>query len=191
MAIAAGHEMKADDMLDLTFFPIGTVLMFDGSGWQDNDTLKGWYACTTANAAAGRTPDLTNKFIRGKVNGATAANYSKASYDINLASNNYKYMPQHSHSLTGVFVSRSGSHTHQISVNIDGWPDDWVDDGHKYWTSSTGFSDDNPSTSSNGKHIHSLPGNYNFSNAGQAGAASFSVLPANYSVIFIKRVKAA
>ena len=30
--------------------PVGTILMYDGSGWQDNVTLKGWYACVSANA---------------------------------------------------------------------------------------------------------------------------------------------
>lgn len=50
--------------------PVGTILMYDGIGWKDgndaNPTLPGWYACNAANAAAGRTPDLTDSFIMGR-----------------------------------------------------------------------------------------------------------------------------
>jgi hypothetical protein len=39
MTITSGSEVLAEDILNLTFFPLGTILMFDGTGWQDNKTL--------------------------------------------------------------------------------------------------------------------------------------------------------
>ncbi|MDR1453852.1 MAG: hypothetical protein LBJ25_07775 [Candidatus Margulisbacteria bacterium] len=46
--------------------PIGTILMYDGASWQDNITLKGWYSCDRGNYNKGLTPDLEDKFIKGK-----------------------------------------------------------------------------------------------------------------------------
>jgi hypothetical protein len=45
--------------------PIGTILMFDGASWKDNNTLPGWYACTAANKNLGLTPNLEDHFIVG------------------------------------------------------------------------------------------------------------------------------
>lgn len=44
--------------------PIGTILMFNGTGWQDNVTIEGWYRCIAANTSHG-VPDLENRFIMG------------------------------------------------------------------------------------------------------------------------------
>jgi microcystin-dependent protein len=52
---------------NMEFFPIGTILMIDGS-WQDG--RGGWYICdgnekTLPNGTKQRTPDLKDKFIKG------------------------------------------------------------------------------------------------------------------------------
>lgn len=39
----------------------GAIMMYDGRYWQDNVTMKGWYACTGDKG----TPDLRGKFIAG------------------------------------------------------------------------------------------------------------------------------
>ncbi|MDR1997692.1 MAG: hypothetical protein LBQ83_05155, partial [Candidatus Margulisbacteria bacterium] len=41
--------------------PVGTILMYNGSGWVNNSTLPGWYKCDGSNG----TPNLVNKFVRG------------------------------------------------------------------------------------------------------------------------------
>jgi hypothetical protein len=101
--------MLADDILHLTFFPVGTILMYDGGGWTDNVTLKGWYRCDAANAAAGRTPDLTDKFIMG----GSSKGVTGGSNSITLATNN---LPAHNHSLSGLSLSglsvSGGAHLH-------------------------------------------------------------------------------
>ncbi|MDR1452383.1 MAG: hypothetical protein LBJ25_00200 [Candidatus Margulisbacteria bacterium] len=45
MVIEKGQPMLAADMLNMVFFPKGIILMYDGTSWQDNVTLKGWYQC--------------------------------------------------------------------------------------------------------------------------------------------------
>jgi hypothetical protein len=96
--------MLASDILHLTFFPVGTILMYDGNSWTDNVTLKGWYRCDAANAAAGRTPDLTDKFIMGgSSKGATGG-----SNNMTLSANN---LPKHKHEYT----------TSSTSKTLTGW----------------------------------------------------------------------
>ncbi|MDR1452449.1 MAG: hypothetical protein LBJ25_00530 [Candidatus Margulisbacteria bacterium] len=113
MTIAKGQPMVADDILHLTFFPVGAILMYDGSGWTDNVTLKGWYACTAANAAAGLTPDLTNKFIMGAVTKGGGG----GSNSLTLTTSN---LPAHSHQLSGLSADTASGHTHNYSGSSGG-----------------------------------------------------------------------
>ncbi|MDR1323519.1 MAG: hypothetical protein LBK68_03680 [Candidatus Margulisbacteria bacterium] len=106
--IARGEPMLADDILHLTFFPIGAILMYDGSSWTDNVTLRGWYRCDATNAAAGLTPDLTDKFIMG----AAARGNTGGNNNIILTTNN---LPAHSHSLSGLATDTISGHTHNYS----------------------------------------------------------------------------
>jgi len=87
--VAQGERLLASDMLDLTFFPIGTILMYDGSNWTDG--RGGWYICNASNKALGRTPDLSDKFIKG--NGTTA----KEGGSTALTS---EKLPKHTHGVT-------------------------------------------------------------------------------------------
>ncbi|MDR2431594.1 MAG: hypothetical protein LBD99_05020 [Candidatus Margulisbacteria bacterium] len=101
MVITLNAEMLASDMLNLTMLPKGTILMYDGGGWQDNKTLVGWYQCNGQIANGVRLPDLRNKFIRGGVSfGATGG---KDKHSITLDIN---YMPAHTHGVT------DGGHVH-------------------------------------------------------------------------------
>lgn len=52
---------------DKTWFaPIGTIWQFDATGWVDNSSIPGWYACIAANAGVG-CPDMVDSFVMGKV----------------------------------------------------------------------------------------------------------------------------
>ncbi|MDR1452608.1 MAG: hypothetical protein LBJ25_01335 [Candidatus Margulisbacteria bacterium] len=111
--IAKGEPMLADDILHLTFFPIGAILMYDGNSWADNVTLKGWYRCDAANAAAGLTPDLTDKFIMG----AAVKGSAGGSNSLTLTTSN---LPAHSHQLSGLSADMASGHTHSYSGSSGG-----------------------------------------------------------------------
>ncbi|MDR1324235.1 MAG: hypothetical protein LBK68_07360 [Candidatus Margulisbacteria bacterium] len=113
MTIATGQSMLASDMLNLVFFPKGAILMYDGTSWQDNVTLKGWYQCAGQETPYGNTPDLRNKFIMGYESGSrTGGNNS-----LTLSTTN---LPAHDHSLnitslSGLTLDNAGAHTHTLS----------------------------------------------------------------------------
>jgi microcystin-dependent protein len=60
--VERGWPLLATDITDLTFFPIGSILMMDGN-WQDG--RGGWYICDGRATPYGNTPDLRDKFIKG------------------------------------------------------------------------------------------------------------------------------
>jgi hypothetical protein len=60
------NEQGSSSIYNYENLPIGTILMFDGSGWTDNVTLLGWYSCISTNSGYG-CPNLVDKFIMGKV----------------------------------------------------------------------------------------------------------------------------
>jgi len=87
------------DRIDKTYgIPVGTIMMFDGSNWQDDVTLPGWYACVAANSVHG-APDLEDKFIRGGSKGTKGVDYgvTGGSDTATLNSNN---LPPHTHSIS-------------------------------------------------------------------------------------------
>jgi len=93
--------MLASDMTDMTFFPIGTIFMMDGS-WTDG--RGGWYICDGRNTPYGKTPDLRDKFVKGStISGATGGG------QVTLSINN---LPPHSHT-----VSLRGSGVSHTSTN--------------------------------------------------------------------------
>ncbi|MDR1453516.1 MAG: hypothetical protein LBJ25_06045, partial [Candidatus Margulisbacteria bacterium] len=98
MTIATGEKMYADDLLNLLFFPKGLILQYDGTSWQDNVTLKGWYQCAGQETPYGATPDLRSKFIMGYDGGGrTGGNNSLELSTANL--------PAHGHSLNNMSLS--------------------------------------------------------------------------------------
>jgi microcystin-dependent protein len=106
--------MLASDMLNLVFFPKGAILMYDGTSWQDNVTLKGWYKCEGQTVAGyGVLPDLKNRFVIGYDGGSrTGGNNSLTLSTANL--------PEHGHglsitSVSGLTLDNAGAHTHTLS----------------------------------------------------------------------------
>lgn len=77
------------------YLPIGTILMYKGTGWVDNSTILGWWKCDGANG----TPDLVDKFIRSE----SSSSNEGGSDDVVVV--------QHNHGASAVAV---GEHTHDI-----------------------------------------------------------------------------
>jgi microcystin-dependent protein len=132
--------MLASDMLNLVFFPKGAILMYDGTSWQDNVTLKGWYKCEGQTVAGyGVLPDLKNRFVIGYDGGSrTGGNNSLTLSAANL--------PEHNHSLNNMSVSgltmeKSGGHEHSGTGTT-------TDGGGRHAHSVSG------STDEKGKHTH-------------------------------------
>ncbi|MDR1324110.1 MAG: hypothetical protein LBK68_06725 [Candidatus Margulisbacteria bacterium] len=99
--VESGERLVATDITDLTFFPIGMILMMDGS-WTDG--RGGWYICDGRDTPHGKTPDLTDRFIRG--GGSSAGGTGGGSAFLSEAN-----LPSHNHSLSGLTIS-GGDHLH-------------------------------------------------------------------------------
>jgi hypothetical protein len=103
MTIATGEKMYAADILNLTFFPVGAILIFSSAAW--NAASAGfkniWKVCNAANHAANPIiPDLTNRFLRGAdSSGATGGADSQS---VTLTADN---LPTHHHDATGLSIS--------------------------------------------------------------------------------------
>ncbi|MDR1453381.1 MAG: hypothetical protein LBJ25_05350, partial [Candidatus Margulisbacteria bacterium] len=115
MTIARGQPMLASDILDLTFFPVGAILMMDG-GWTDG--RGGWYICdgkekTLPNGSRQRTPDLKDKFIRGGSSAGGVGGSDSVSANITLTAEN---LPGHGHAFSGTFTTGNTSVTHTHTV---------------------------------------------------------------------------
>jgi hypothetical protein len=230
MVIEKGQPMLASDILDLTFFPAGSILMMDGA-WLDG--RGGWYICDGRNTPYGKTPNLTDKFIRG---GATSGNTGDGLVKLttdNLPSHNHSFselkldnVDNHFHGVGSLAVSNGGSHTHTVSgdTSTTGTHTHTINEGHGAGSGSGDLAsgDDytnaiwkTQTTSSAGGHYHSLSNasaattgsNHDHgitgSTAGGGGHShtvsggtigntgegqEFSVVPAYYSVIYIKKM---
>jgi microcystin-dependent protein len=129
MVIAKGQPMLAQDIIDMdnrlqmnidnlgriTILPVGTILMYDGNGWTDNSTLPGWYRCDAANAAAGRTPDLTDKFIMGSTVSGNTGGTAGGSNSVTLTTGN---LPAHNHTLSVLTIGEAGAHGHTVTGTV-------------------------------------------------------------------------
>jgi hypothetical protein len=102
--VKSGERLVATDITDLTFFPRGLILMMDGS-WTDG--RGGWYICDGRDTPHGKTPNLTNIFIRG---GTTNGGTGGGSATLNEAN-----LPSHNHSLSGLTIS-GGDHSHGVGT---------------------------------------------------------------------------
>jgi hypothetical protein len=119
MTIAAGQKMYADDILNLTFFPIGTILQFSGGQYSrltsartvDNKVV--WTLCDGTSVNEIAVPNLVDKFLRGS--SASGASGGANSQSVTLASAN---LPSHSHAATG--LSLGNLSTSGLTVNQGG-----------------------------------------------------------------------
>ncbi|MDR1453619.1 MAG: hypothetical protein LBJ25_06580 [Candidatus Margulisbacteria bacterium] len=105
--VETGSPLLASDITNLTFFPVGAILMMDGS-WTNG--RGGWYICDGQNG----TPDLRDKFLKG--------NGSETAAGANWLSLTASNLPAHNHSLTnmsltGLTLNDGGAHTHTLSGN--------------------------------------------------------------------------
>jgi hypothetical protein len=118
MVIEAGQKMYAADILNLTFFPAGAILIFSSAAWSaaSAEFKNIWKVCNAANHATNPIiPDLTNRFLRGAdSSGATGGADSQS---VTLTANN---LPTHNHglseaSLTSLTAQSAGAHEHLLS----------------------------------------------------------------------------
>ncbi|MDR1453201.1 MAG: hypothetical protein LBJ25_04435 [Candidatus Margulisbacteria bacterium] len=93
--------------------PIGTILMYDGYNWKDNETMVGWYACVAANAGRG-CPNLVGSFIKGVGTADPHAAGGNSGNAVTIGANN---LPTHTHGLSGTLTTgdQSANHTHSIA----------------------------------------------------------------------------
>jgi hypothetical protein len=184
MTIATGQPMLADDILRLNFLPIGTIMMYDGaSGWVDNSTIPGWYACTAANV--GRDcPNLVNSFIKGadSRSNVKAGGHSNHEVAVNLDN-----LPEHTHVI--------GGSTGNMSANDSGWFKSencrsYGADGATFTTTREGDAPWNGSGDGSGRitmniqHTHALPASTG-NNA--TTAAKLDIEPQSYALIYIRK----
>jgi len=172
--------MLASDMTDMTFFPVGTILMMDGS-WTDG--RGGWYICdgqekNLPNETKQRTPNLTNKFIRGggpEADGKIGAD----SQSITLTTN---HLPAHNHSITDNghnHLQEAHSHLVGSTVRTDGFQSN---EPGKYAGSDTQASQSVTATNK------AAVTNISIKNAGLGQAFTVDTVPAYYAVIYIKKM---
>ena len=182
MTVLKGTELLADDILRLSFFPVGTIMMYDGTGWKDNDTLKGWYMCDGNNG----TPDLRDRFLYYDT-GTIQGSYSSTRNNVETLSQSTTTNHSHTRNLT-VASSSNDAHTHSISLS-------GADDRNfSYVSGQMGIMDTDTGGAtthairpeSSGSHDHAVQA-LAMANAGSG--EKFSLLPLCYKLIFIKKIE--
>ncbi|MDR1996837.1 MAG: hypothetical protein LBQ83_00710 [Candidatus Margulisbacteria bacterium] len=161
--------------------PVGTILMYDGTGWVNNSTLPGWYKCDGTN----NTPNLVNYFIRG----GTSSGTTGGANSVILGKNN---LPEHDHTfingttnstskdLTGHFAS-----TENVAYLI-------VHDGIIGMTNETniggtsGWDYNNARYTIDANHSHGVTGT--IGNSDTSKGEAFNILPSYYTLIYIKKI---
>ncbi|MDR1997087.1 MAG: hypothetical protein LBQ83_02020 [Candidatus Margulisbacteria bacterium] len=183
--------------------PVGTILMYDGTGWVNNSTLPGWYQCDGQNG----TPNLTDLFIRGAASsgGTGGAN----SQEISIGTNN---LPKHTHTLTStkVTANTAGNHKHGLrSTEQDleevhgfqwhlviesrknaiavSWGTGIITDYYETFRETPGSSNMLDAMSTTGSHSHTVSGTTD-ENSSTQSKITVSTVPGYYAVIYIKRV---
>ncbi len=88
---------------------IGVIKMFDGSGWTDNVTMVGWYACIAGNSGQG-CPDLEDQFIKGSAPADVLDTGGSATHTLTKAQ-----IPKHYHEIDhNHAAATTGSHVHSF-----------------------------------------------------------------------------
>jgi hypothetical protein len=156
MTIAIGEKMYAADILNLTFFPKGTILTFSSTAWGTTSAeFKNiWKICNAANHTAdpNNIPDLTGKFLRGAESSGTEAGADSQS--VTLTTDN---LPSHNHGATG--LSLGGLSTSGLSITTSG--------GHEHSGSGT-------TSAGSGGHEHSGSGSTSAGSGGHTHSVSGS-----------------
>jgi len=158
--------------------PVGTILMFDGTGWADNVTMPGWYSCIAANAAFG-APDLVDRFIMGKVVAGVGATGGSNLHTIASGE-----LPVHTHTLSA-HTHTGPSHTHgpasgTVLIHSGGGAASTRRDG------SGNIFGEESATAAGGTGATGAPSSDTSGNGGFANTA-IDTKPAYYSAIFIRK----
>jgi hypothetical protein len=160
--------------------PIGTILMFDGYGWVDNQTLVGWYACIAANSGRG-CPNLVGSFIKGNDTASHSAG-GNAGNQVTIGTNN---LPTHTHSLGGSFATDSkGGHYHRAS-GWGGLKDSFVS-GSSHKNAMKNDVSSTLATTSDGSHTHTVTLSGSTGNNATT-AAKLNIEPQSYALIYIRK----
>lgn len=201
--VQVGHAIvRAGNTYDA--MPVGAIIMYDGDGWVDDETIPGWYACTVANAAARPNgypiPDLETHFIAGVAPedlGATTAERYGGANEITLTE---EQLPTHTHSINHDHASvttstDTHSHTFVDYFHLENpelrpsWADytrdgiggtNGYDGGNAVWTY------DHSTRSDTHSHSVNLP-NFTGTSGSTGGGEAFDNRPAFYTVIFIRK----
>ncbi|GBR74432.1 hypothetical protein NO1_1607 [Candidatus Termititenax aidoneus] len=168
MTIATGEKMYAEDILNLTFFPVGAILIFSGSAYSSaSANFKTiWKVCDGTND----TPNLVGRFLRGGSSSDFTTGGGADSRSVTITSAN---LPAHTHgvgslsmsgltatelpvsglsvtgltisgqTISGLTIDNAGAHTHTVSG-------DAVEAGSHDHTFSNG------SAASAGGHTHTV-----------------------------------
>ena len=157
-------------------FPVGTIWMYDGAGWQDNVTLPGWYACIPANedgGSAGLSHGITSmvdRFVMGRAVAGDGAIGGSNSYRLTAAQ-----LPAHTHTINhdhptfnsgnqrqnhrhqvALYAESGGSHQHSLGFTTGGQSSGGTLRGTGYrTTAAVSFW---ISTSNTGFHGHNVRG---------------------------------
>lgn len=165
--------------------PVGTMMMFDATGWVNDSTIPGWFACDGTNG----TPNLIDRFIKGHSSGshdADSANNLGGSASVKLQ---LIHLPEHDHpfvfsSATGV-TNTTGNHNHGYYFDTG--------DSRRGSRSNKARSENRQygRTSTAGNHSHSVTINQmnaSVGNTGYADPTAVPINPAHYKVIVIRKM---
>jgi hypothetical protein len=176
MTIASGERLLAQDMLDMTFFPAGMIMMMDGS-WQDG--RGGWYICDGRNTPYGQTPNLKDRFIKGS--GDTPAIGGSNSLTADL-------LPKHTHGFTTSSTDKklTGSFPVLHAQTAGGG----VSDGVAQSRNAPGIKSANGGGATYGSEF-TINADHNHSgttNDNNGTTSVYNNMPSYYSVIYIKKM---
>jgi hypothetical protein len=188
--------------------PIGTILIYNGTDWEDDKTIPGWFWCNGQNG----TPDLRNRFIKSRTDITAQPSYGGS----NLTGNNYVQVNQ-CEQLTSSAVElvasawvlntsiaylstggQSADHNHSMTHSHGGQNFSTLGTTPAYnvqFTGNTGGSTQNhthtiPDHSHTAHHSHTIPAHSHIlpAHSHTTEPHNHSFEPTFYSVIFIMRV---
>lgn len=185
--------------------PVGVIWMFDGTGWVDNSTMPGWYACIPGNSGQG-CPDMVDRFVMGKV--IEGAGSTGGANSLSLAIAN---LPSHNHGGAvgsgGPSPASTGTvsswHTHVTDIGSHGHTTQYSYQGPDYGAGGEGSNGDyyalrnqvnsatignKTSGNPNLNHSHSMQSHtHSTTIPAQGSGTAFNNRPAYYSMIFIRK----